>query len=163
MALWSLIQGVCWIKASKTLHGKSSVTDLPRQAAPPDLVPSDLPKARPSTFVIAISLLIYSPSLVRWRGADYFLEVSLILHFFLKSVLVQLATFAEGWLGSRMQAEILASSKSQQLPPPPCCTPLPCNTRAIPSIPGWWPHRPDASRRGARFHTDKFGIAAAFG
>lgn len=37
-------------KASRILHGKSSITDLPRQAAPPDLLPSDLPKARPSVF-----------------------------------------------------------------------------------------------------------------
>ena len=94
------------------------------------------PKPDHQFFVIAISLLIYSPSLVRWRRADYFSKVSLALHFFLKLASVQLATCARGWPGSRMQSEILASSESKQLPPPPCLTPSPCNARAMPSIPG---------------------------
>lgn len=80
-------------------------------------------------FVIVISLLIYSPSLIRWRRAALFSKVSLTLHFSLKLASVQLATCARGWLGSRMQSEILASSKSEQLLPPPRLSPSPCKTR----------------------------------
>lgn len=67
---WS--RDVGWVKAHEIWCGDSSVTDLRRRAAPPDVVLSDLPKPRPSAFVIAISLLIYSLSLVGWRrGADF--------------------------------------------------------------------------------------------
>lgn len=121
MALQSPFQGVCWVKASRMLHGESSIIDLPSHV-PPDLVPSDLPKARPSGFVIGISSLVYSPSLVRWGRADYFLKGSLALNSFLKLDSVQLATYARSWLGSGMQSEILICSASGQLPPRPWFT-----------------------------------------
>lgn len=131
VALQSPFQGVRWVKASKVSHRESSITDLPSHA-PPDLVPSDLPEARPSDFVIGISSLIYSPSLVRRRRADYFLKGPLALHSFLKLGSVHLAACARGQLCSGVQSEILTRSASDQPPPPPWLALCP----AMPSTPG---------------------------